>query len=148
MKRGRGSWPRLRFHSTGKGSSMAIKRVEITDKAADVVARLRDLHGALMFHQSGGCCDGSSPMCYPQGDFRVGPQDVLLGEVAGCEFYIGAAQFEYWRHTQLIIDVVPGRGSGFSVEAPEGVRFLTRSRVFTDDEVSQLEAAGSPPRAA
>lgn len=95
-----------------------INRVEITDKAADVVARLKEQHGGLMFHQSGGCCDGSAPMCYPDGDFRVGPQDVLLGKIAGCDFYIGAAQFEYWQHTQLIIDVVPGRGSGFSVEAP------------------------------
>jgi uncharacterized protein len=94
-----------------------VERVKITDKAADVVAHLRVQHGALLFHQSGGCCDGSSPMCYPSGDFRVGPQDVLLGEIAECKFYIGAAQFEYWRHTQLIIDVVPGRGSGFSVEA-------------------------------
>ena len=125
-----------------------INRVEITDKAAEVVARLHEQHGALMFHQSGGCCDGSSPMCYPAGDFRVGPQDVLLGKIAGCEFYIGANQFEYWQHTQLIIDVVPGRGSGFSVEAPEGVRFLTRSRVFTDEEVTELETAGPPARAA
>ena len=76
------------------------------------------------------------------------PQDVLLGEIADCKFYIGAAQFEYWQHTQLIIDVVPGRGSGFSLEAPEGVRFLTRSRVFTDEEVAELEAAGPPARAA
>jgi len=104
-----------------------VNRVEITDKAIEIVERLKAQHGPLMFHQSGGCCDGSSPMCYPVGDFRVGPQDVLLGQIAGCEFYIGAAQFEYWRHTQLIIDVVPGRGSGFSAEAPEGVRFLTRS---------------------
>ena len=125
-----------------------VRRVEITDAATDLVARLQGIHGALMFHQSGGSCDGSAPMCYPQGDFRVGPQDVPLGEIAGCPFYIGAAQFEYWRHTQLIIDVVPGRGSGFSVEAPEGVRFLTRSRVFTDDEVAQLEAGGPPARAA
>ena len=131
-----------------EGSETVIKRVEITDKAAEMVARLEALHGALMFHQSGGCCDGSSPMCYPSGDFRVRPQDVLLGEIAGCKFYIGAAQFEYWRHNQLIIDVVPGRGSGFSVEAPEGVRFLTRSRVFTDDEVAELETAGPPSRAA
>ena len=87
-------------------------------------------------------------MGYPEGDFRVGPQDVLLGEIAGCKFYIGANQFDYWKHTQLIIDVVPGRGSGFSVEAPEGVRFLTRSRVFTDEEVAELEAAGPPARAA
>ena len=125
-----------------------VNRVEITDKAAEMLARLKGQHGALMFHQSGGCCDGSSPMCYPAGDFRVGPQDVLLGEISGCQFYIGAAQFEYWQHTQLIIDVVPGRGSGFSVEAPEGVRFLTRSRVFTDEEVTTLEAAGPPSRAA
>jgi uncharacterized protein len=119
----------------------------ITDKAVEVVERLRVQHGDLMFHQSGGCCDGSAPMCYPVGDFRGGPQDVLLGEIASCNFYIGAAQFDYWRHTQLIINVVPGRGSGFSAEAPEGVRFLTRSRVFTDDEVAELEAAGPPARA-
>jgi uncharacterized protein len=125
-----------------------VERVKITDKAADVVARLKIQHGALLFHQSGGCCDGSAPMCYPAGDFRVGPQDVLLGEIAGCKFYMGAAQFEYWRHTQLIIDVVPGRGSGFSVEAPEGVRFLTRSRVFTDAETAELDAEGPPARAA
>jgi uncharacterized protein (DUF779 family) len=99
-----------------------------------------------MFHQSGGCCDGSSPMCYPKGEFRVGPQDVYLGDIADSPFYIGAAQFDYWRHTQLIIDVVPGRGGGFSLEAPEGVRFLTRSRVFTDDEAAELDAAGEPSR--
>jgi len=125
-----------------------VNRVEITDKAVAVVERLKAQHGALMFHQSGGCCDGSAPMCYPAGDFRVGPQDVHLGKIADCNFYIGAAQFEYWQHTQLVIDVVPGRGSGFSAEAPEGVRFLTRSRVFTDDEVAELDAAGPPARAA
>ena len=124
-----------------------VRRVEITDAAAQVVARLRKAHGPLMFHQSGGCCDGSSPMCYPKGDFRVGPQDVWLGDIADSPFYIGAAQFEYWRHTQLVIDVVPGRGGGFSLEAPEGVRFLTRSRVFTDDEAAELRASGEPPRA-
>ena len=125
-----------------------VARVEITPAAAEVVARLKRIHGDLMFHQSGGCCDGSAPMCYPVGDFRVGPQDVLLGEVAGCRFYIGAAQFEYWSHTQLTVDVVPGRGAGFSAEAPEGLRFLTRSRVFTDAEVATLDAAGPPARAA
>lgn len=125
-----------------------VNRVQITDKAAQVVGTLKAQHGALLFHQSGGCCDGSAPMCYPANEFRVGPQDVLLGEIAGCNFYIGAAQFEYWQHTQLIIDVVPGRGSGFSLEAPEGVRFLTRSRVFTDDEVNELAAAPPPVRAA
>lgn len=123
-----------------------VARVEITEKAAAMVERLKGQHGPLMFHQSGGCCDGSAPMCYPAGDFRVGPQDVFLGEVADCRFYIGAAQFEYWRHTQLLIDLVPGRGSGFSAEAPEGVRFLTRSRVFTDAEVAALDAAGPPAR--
>ncbi len=121
-----------------------IARVLLTDKAADLVARLKVEHGPLMFHQSGGCCDGSTPMCFAAGEFRVGAQDVLLGEIAGCDFYIGAAQFEYWRHTQLIIDVVPGRGAGFTLEAPKGVRFLTRSRVFTDDEVAELESAGPP----
>ena len=125
-----------------------VARVEITEKAADIVGRLKSIHGDLMFHQSGGCCDGSAPMCYPVGDFRVGPQDVFLGEIAGCRFYIGAAQFDYWRHTQLVIDVVPGRGSGFSAEAPEGVRFLTRSRVFTDAEIAELNAIGEPARAA
>src|SRR3981189_649442 len=123
-------------------------QVIATPAAIALMEMLKAIHGALMFHQSGGCCDGASPMCYPAGDFRVGPQDVLLGEIAGCAFYIGAAQFEYWQHTQLIIDVVPGRGSGVSVEAPEGVRFLTRSRVFTDEEVTTVEAAGSPSRAA
>jgi uncharacterized protein (DUF779 family) len=123
-----------------------VERVLVTDKAAEVVERLRARHGALMFHQSGGCCDGSAPMCYPVGDFRVGPQDVLMGEIAGCAFYMGAAQFEYWQHTQLIIDVVPGRGAGFSAEAPEGLRFLTRSRLFTDEEAAALDAAGPPAR--
>jgi len=125
-----------------------VERVLATDETLKLLERLRAKHGPLMFHQSGGCCDGSAPMCYPVGDFRVGPQDVLLGKIADCDFYIGAAQFEYWQHTQLIIDVVPGRGSGFSAEAPEGVRFLTRSRVFSDEEVAELEAAGPPARAA
>ena len=125
-----------------------VERVEITEKAAAMLEQLTRQHGPLLFHQSGGCCDGSAPMCFPVGDFRVGPQDVHLGAIAGCDFYIGAAQFEYWEHTKLVIDVVPGRGSGFSVEAPEGVRFLTRSRVFTEAEVAELEAAGPPARAA
>ena len=117
-----------------------VERVLVTDAAVVVIERLRSIHGALLFHQSGGCCDGSAPMCYPAGEFRVGAQDVLMGRIAGCAFYMGAAQFEYWSHTQLIIDVVPGRGSGFSLEAPEGVRFLTRSRLFTDEEVEELAA--------
>jgi uncharacterized protein len=125
---------------------MMVARVLSTPKTDELVEKLRSAHGALLFHQSGGCCDGSSPMCYPLNEFRVGPQDVKLGEICGCPFYMGAAQFEYWQHTQLIIDVVPGRGSGFSLEAPEGVRFLTRSRLFTDAEAEELAAAGPPER--
>jgi uncharacterized protein (DUF779 family) len=121
-----------------------IERVIVTPAAVEIIEKLRASHGGLLFHQSGGCCDGSSPMCYPAGEFRLGAQDVYMGSIAGCEFYMGAAQFEYWRHTQLIIDVVPGRGGGFSLEAPEGVRFLTRSRVFSDDEAAELDAAGEP----
>jgi len=121
-------------------------RVTLTPEAAELIARLQRIHGPLLFHQSGGCCDGSSPMCYPMGDFRTGNSDVFLGRIADCPFFMGAAQFEFWRHTQLIIDVVPGRGSGFSVEAPEGVRFLTRSRVFTDEEAAELDRQGPPPR--
>ena len=125
-----------------------VARVEITDKAGELLERLKRAHGPLMFHQSGGCCDGSAPMCYPVGDFRVGPQDVLLGEIDGCAFYIGAAQFAFWQHTQLVVDVVPGRGAGFSVEAPEGFRFLTRSRVFTDAEIAALAETGPVARGA
>lgn len=110
------------------------QKVLATDAALALIERLRAKHGDLMFHQSGGCCDGSSPMCYPLGEFLVGEQDVLLGEIGGCPFYMGKAQYEYWKHTQLIIDVVNGRGGMFSLEGPEGVRFLTRSRVFSDSE--------------
>ncbi|MGG1658994.1 DUF779 domain-containing protein [Brevibacillus sp. NRS-1366] len=108
------------------------EKVLATEAALQLIERLRAKHGDLMFHQSGGCCDGSSPMCYPLGEFLVGDQDVLLGEIGGCPFYMGKAQYEYWKHTQLIIDVVSGRGGMFSLEGPEGVRFLTRSRMFSD----------------
>jgi uncharacterized protein (DUF779 family) len=118
-----------------------VDRVLATDAALDLIEALKRMHGPLMFHQSGGCCDGSAPMCYPQGEFRVGGSDVKLGEIGGSPFYMSADQFDYWKHTQLIIDVVPGRGSGFSLEAPEGLRFLTRSRVFSDEEVDALAAA-------
>jgi uncharacterized protein (DUF779 family) len=123
-----------------------VERVLVTPQAVAVMTKLRALHGPVMFHQSGGCCDGSSPMCYPDGEFKVGAQDVRLGTIDGAPFYMGAAQFEYWQHTQLIIDVVPGRGSGFSLEAPEGVRFLMRSRLFTDEEVAALNEGGPPAR--
>ena len=130
---GKGEGEQLLRYSLGM-----VERVLVTDAALDLIERLRAKHGKLMFHQSGGCCDGSSPMCYPEGEFRVGGSDVKLGEIGGVPFYMDADQFDYWKHTQLIIDVVPGRGSGFSLEAPEGLRFLTRSRVFTDDEVNEL----------
>lgn len=119
-------------------------RVEITKEAAQVIDDLRAEHGPLMFHQSGGCCDGSSPMCYPQKEFRVGARDVYLGTIAECRFFIGGAQFEYWAHTHLTIDVVPGRGGGFSLESPLGLRFLTRSRLFTEDEQAALDVEGPP----
>jgi uncharacterized protein (DUF779 family) len=119
----------------------APPRVTATPAALDLVATLTAEHGPILFHQSGGCCDGSSPMCYPQGDFIVGDRDVHLGEVAGAPVYIGAAQFEVWRHTQLILDVVPGRGGMFSLDNGREVRFLTRGRVFDEGERAALEAA-------
>jgi uncharacterized protein (DUF779 family) len=126
-----------------------LARVLATPAAEALMATLAAAHGPLMFHQSGGCCDGSAPMCYPADEFHVGTQDVLLGHVgAAIPVWIGAAQFEYWRHTQVTIDVVPGRGAGFSLEGPEGFRFIVRSRVFSDDEAARLEAAGPPARGA
>ena len=100
-----------------------------TPEAAALIQALRQEHGPLMFHQSGGCCDGSAPMCYQLGELRIGTRDVLLGEIEGTPFYIGGDQWERWQHTRLVIDVVPGRGSGFSLEAPMGKRFLTRSEL-------------------
>ena len=125
-------------------TSNVPERVTATPASITLIEKLQTMHGPLLFHQSGGCCDGSAPMCYPRGDFKVGAQDIFMGEIGGQPFFMGKSQFEYWQHTQLIIDVVPGRGSGFSVEAPEGVRFLTRSRVYTDSEIDALDAAGPP----
>ena len=118
---------------------MAIPRVILTQTAEELINRLRRMHGPLMFHQSGGCCDGSQPMCFLEGEFRTGSSDVCLGEVDGCRFFMSRDQFEYWKHTQLILDVTPGRGSSFSLEIPLGVRFLTRSRMFTEEELADLE---------
>ena len=121
------------------------RRVEVSAPAEDLLRTLYATHGPLMFHQSGGCCDGSSPMCYQAGEFRVGGSDVLLQElkVAGIPeaigFWMSATQFEYWKHTHLTIDVVPGRGGGFSLESPEGMRFLIRSRLYSDAEWLILE---------
>lgn len=120
-------------------------RVELTEEAETLLLKLTATHGPLMFHQSGGCCDGSSPMCYLAGEFRVGGADVKLGDlkVAGIQdpigFWMSASQFEYWKHTHLTVDVVDGRGGGFSLESPEGKRFLIRSRLFTDEEWKVLE---------
>jgi uncharacterized protein (DUF779 family) len=119
-------------------------RVDVTPAAADLIRSLRGQHGPLMFHQSGGCCDGSAPMCYPAGEFRTGGSDVLLEELRiegvaePVPFWMSTSQFEAWRHTHLTVDVVPGRGSGFSLEAPEGVRFLIRSRILTPEELAAL----------
>jgi len=123
------------------------QQVLTTPAALALMATLRTKYGPLMFHQSGGCCDGSSPMCYPLGEFQTGDSDVLLatigdsGEMAA-PFYMSRSQFEYWKHTQLILDVVPGRGGMFSLDNSEGVRFLIRSRVFTDEEIAALRTAG------
>jgi hypothetical protein len=125
---------------------MGVTRVSVTPEAEALLRKLQGLHGPLLFHQSGGCCDGSAPMCFPRGDFKIGQQDVFLGTIVDTPFYISGPQFEYWQHTHLTVDVVRGRGSGFSVEAPEGVRFLIRSRVFEDAEYRALQEAGPPPR--
>ncbi|BCI69890.1 acetaldehyde dehydrogenase [Sphingomonas paucimobilis] len=115
-----------------------IERVIATPAALALIDAIRADHGPVMFHQSGGCCDGSSPMCYPLGEFRLGEGDILLGTVGGAPVYIGRAQGEAWAHTQLILDVVPGRGGMFSLDNGREQRFLTRGRVFTDEELSAL----------
>lgn len=117
-------------------------QVMATLPALQLIEKLRAKHGPVLFHQSGGCCDGSSPMCYPVGDFIVGDRDVKLGEIGEAEFFISPSQFEYWKRTQLIIDVVEGRGGMFSLENGEGVRFLVRSRLFNDDEFAALRESG------
>ncbi len=117
-------------------------QVLASDSALALIEKLKAVHGDLMFHQSGGCCDGSSPMCFPRGEFLVGDSDVQLGEIGGTPFYMSKSQFEYWKHTELTIDVVPGRGGMFSLEGSDGVRFLTRSRLFAEDEYAALESAG------
>ena len=116
------------------------ERVVATEAALALIQQLQVKHGALMFHQSGGCCDGSSPMCYPEGDLLLGDQDVLLGHIGEVPFYMLRSQFDYWKHTQLIIDVVDGRGGMFSLEGVEGKRFLTRSRAFSKEEMLQLNS--------
>lgn len=120
-----------------------VERVIATQAALDLIALLQRKYGALMFHQSGGCCDGSAANCYLPGDLTIGAGDVLLGEIGGFPFYMGLAQYECWKHTQLIIDVIDARGGGtFSLEGPEGKSFHTRSRLFTDEEWTELMGAG------
>ncbi|ROR48185.1 DUF779 domain-containing protein [Diaphorobacter sp. C33] len=120
-------------------------RVSATPEATALIKRLVAQHGPLMFHQSGGCCDGSAPMCFARGEFLLGDADVLLGEIAGQPFYMSRAQFAYWEHTHLLIDAVPGGGGMFSLEGPTGMRFLTRSRLYSDEEWAAIEALGPPP---
>ena len=117
---------------------MNVKRVEITDKAAELVAKIKLRHGELIFHQSGGCCDGSAPMLLPKEDFYIDESDIHLGEIADVNFYMNHKQFEYWKHTHLTVDIVQGRGSSFSLEIPEGFRFKVDSRLFTEEERIEL----------
>lgn len=117
---------------------MVIERVSVTEAAKKVIDQLRERHGELMFHQSGGCCDGSAPMCLAEGDFRLGQRDVYLGEIHGCKFYMAPDQFSYYRSMHITVDVTEGRGASFSLEIPLGVRFMTVSRIFTDEELKNV----------
>jgi len=117
---------------------MFVERVSVTEKAKEVISQLKQEHGELMFHQSGGCCDGSAPMCFAKGDFMVGSRDLCLGEIEGCRFYMAADQFEFYRNSHIVVDVAPGRGSSFSLEIPLGLRFMAVSRIFSDDELSNV----------
>lgn len=114
------------------------KRIDLTPEAAEVIKKLKKNFGELMFHQSGGCCDGSQPMCFEKEDFKIGGSDVCLGEIEGCEFWMSKDQFEYWKYTHLTLDVTPGRGSSFSLEIPMGIRFIIKSRLFSDEETKDL----------
>jgi uncharacterized protein len=120
-------------------SDNEVQRVTVTPSALELIGKLKAEHGEILFHQSGGCCDGSAPMCFPVHEFMVGGSDVKLGEIGGVPFYMTESQFEYWQHTQLIIDAVPGNGGMFSLERPSGLRFLTRSRLYSDEENAWLE---------
>ena len=122
---------------------MCVERVSITEKAKAVVDRLREQHGDLMFHQSGGCCDGSSPMCFAKGEFLIGSRDLCLGEIHGCSFYMASDQFEYYKNMHIKVDVSEGRGSSFSLEIPLGLRFMAISRLLTDDELRNADRSKS-----
>ncbi len=122
---------------------MVVERLSVTDKAKAIIDQLREKHGELMFHQSGGCCDGSSPMCFAKGDFLIGSRDLCLGEIHGCKFYMASDQFEYYQNMHIKIDVTEGRGSSFSLEIPLGVRFMAVSRLLEDDEISNIRPVAS-----
>ncbi len=115
-----------------------VQRVKITDAAIAVIDTLKKEHGELMFHQSGGCCDGSSPMCFEKGELMINETDIWLGTIHECDFYMSHDQFEYWKHTQLTVDIVQGRGASFSLEIPMGVRFVIKSRIYNDQEMDKL----------
>lgn len=117
---------------------MAVKRVLVTDGAVAIIDKLKEEYGELFFHQSGGCCEGSYPHCFEKGGFLIGSNDVCLGEIAGCKFYMASDQFEYWKHTQLTLDVIAGRAASFSLESTLDVGFVIHSRLFTDDELLEL----------
>ncbi|MBV6640838.1 MAG: DUF779 domain-containing protein [Cyclobacteriaceae bacterium] len=119
-----------------------VQRIGITNAASAVIEILKGRFGPLMFHQSGGCCDGSSPMCFEAGEFKVGENDVLLGHVDDCPFYMSQDQYQYWKHTHLTLDATKGRGSSFSLEIPMGIRFIIRSRLFTEEELTSMRAEG------
>ena len=121
------------------------KRVTLTQEAAEIIFQLQEQHGPLMFHQSGGCCDGSSPMCFEKGELRIDDNDVYLGTIEDCDFFMSKDQYEYWKHTQLTIDVIKGRGASFSLETPLGVRFVVKSRLFTEEELHKLPSNSFVP---
>ena len=118
---------------------MKTKRVLVTDEAKKIIEQLRETHGELMFHQSGGCCDGSAPMCFSKGELMLNETNVWLGNIADCDFHMAKDQYEYWKHTQLTIDITKGRGASFSLEIPLGIRFIVRSRLFSEEEALNLE---------
>lgn len=118
---------------------MKVERVSVTERAKAVIEQLKQHHGDLMFHQSGGCCDGSAPMCFAKGDFLVGSRDICLGEIEGCSFYMAADQYEYYKNSHIVVDVSEGRGSSFSLEIPLGLRFMAVSRIFTDEELAHVQ---------
>jgi uncharacterized protein len=116
-----------------------IKRVVATDEALRLIDSMKEKHGSIILYQSGGCCDGSAPMCYIKGDFLLGDSDVFLGSIGDTPFYMHKSQYDYWKHTQLIIDALEGRGATFSLDSVEEKHFITRSRIFTDEEYEEVK---------